>query len=61
MTVFTVEVDGKLLKQIKAEDFFDKGEMIYFIDAENRNVGSVVRKPGMTVVKQGHEHRDSIG
>ena len=61
MAIFTIEVDGKLVKQIKAEDFFDKGEMIYFTDDQNANVGSVVRKPGMTVIKQGHEHRDSIG
>ncbi|MGA2205287.1 MAG: hypothetical protein ABSG10_01015 [Terracidiphilus sp.] len=61
MAIFTIELDGKLIKQINAEDFFDKGEMIYFTDNQNANVGSVVKRPGMTVIKQEHEHRDFIG
>jgi hypothetical protein len=32
--------------------------LIVFFDEQSATVGAVVKKPGMTVVKQGHEHRD---
>ena len=58
MAIFTIECDRKLIKQIKAEDFAEKEQLIVFFDEQSATVGAVVKKPGMPVVKQGHEHRD---
>jgi hypothetical protein len=61
VAIYTVECDGKLIKQFKAADFMEKDQTIIFFDEQSETVGAVVKKPGMTVVKQGHEHRDSMG
>ena len=55
MAIFTVELESSLVKRFKADSFSDNGDMIYFYDRENRTVGSVVKKPGMTVTQEGHD------
>jgi hypothetical protein len=61
VAIFTVECDNKLIKQIEAEDFAEKDQLIVFFDEQSATVGAVVKKPGLTVIRQGHEHRDFIG
>jgi hypothetical protein len=55
MAIFAIECDGTLIKKIKADIVSDKGELFIFKDEQRNTVGSVVKKPGMTVVKDGHD------
>jgi hypothetical protein len=54
MAIFEVELDGKLIKRIEADDFTRNGDTYFFFDKQNNTVGSVVAKPGMIVTKGGH-------
>ena len=45
MAVFTVECDGKLVKQSEAEEFVEKDQLIVFFDEQNASVGSAAKSP----------------
>jgi len=51
MATFEVELDGKLVKTFEAEDYWEKDGQYVFVNADNDTVGSIITKPGMSVVK----------